>query len=202
MLSVRDLACRRGERLLFRHLDFELHGGEVLWVRGRNGCGKTSLLHLLAGLSRPEAGRVERRGEAGASTAFIGHHHALKEDLTVLESLQFVQQLHGGVHHREACERGLRVLGLHTRCHAPVRTLSQGQRRRAALARLFIEPSASLWILDEPFEALDAQAADILNRALSAHARAGGAAVLTSHLDLCVHELQPISLQLDQADRP
>ncbi|MEO8299703.1 MAG: cytochrome c biogenesis heme-transporting ATPase CcmA [Burkholderiales bacterium] len=199
LLSVRDLACRRGERLLFRHLNFELQGGELLWIRGRNGCGKTSLLRLLAGLSQPAAGTVLRRDGAASSTAFVGHHNALKEDLTVLESLQFLQQLQGSTGHRQACEEGLRALGLQTWRHAPVRTLSQGQRRRAALARLFIPPSASLWILDEPFDALDAQASDALNQALSGHARAGGAVVLTSHLDLCVHEPPPISLQLDQA---
>lgn len=197
LLTVQGLACRRGERLLFRGLDFALLPGQVLWLRGRNGCGKTSLLRILAGLSSPEQGTVRQAGRP----AYLAHSNALKDDLSVLESLQFLALLHGGAADAATCSAALRRAGLHDRRHAPVRTLSQGQRRRVALSRLFMQASARVWILDEPFDALDSDAVATLNQALQEHARAGGGVVLTSHLDLTLDDPLPTVLQLDQLAR-
>ena len=194
LLQVDDLACRRGDRRLFGGLSFQVRVGQVLWVRGRNGCGKTSLLRLLAGLSSPDAGRVQRNGRL----AYVAHHNALKDDLTVLESLQFLACLQGTPVDAAACTEALRRAGLHDRRRAPVRTLSQGQRRRVALARLFMQPSAALWILDEPFDALDSDSTQLLGSVLAGHAAGGGAVVLTSHLEQPLHDLAPTLLQLDQ----
>ncbi|MEW6707849.1 MAG: cytochrome c biogenesis heme-transporting ATPase CcmA [Pseudomonadota bacterium] len=199
LLSVHDLACRRGDRLLFQGLHFELHPGQLMWVRGPNGRGKTSLLRLLAGLARPETGRIEGRARprSGASL-YLAHANALKDDLSALEALQFLARLHGADAGATACETALRRFGLHGRRHAPVRTLSQGQRRRVALSRLLMQPSARLWILDEPFDALDADASAILNHTLAGHVRGGGAVVLTSHLDPSLDELSPVHFHFDE----
>jgi heme exporter protein A len=205
MLAARALACRRGERLLFERLNFELRAGQVLWLRGANGRGKTSLLRLLAGLSHPADGDVTRSDstvpQAGAGSTrgfvYIAHANALKDDLSALENLQFLAGLHGDDASAAACTEALRRFGMASRRNAPVRTLSQGQRRRVTLARLALADARTLWILDEPFDALDAQGAATLNQVLSAHAQGGGAVVLTSHLELSLNEPLPISLQLD-----
>jgi heme exporter protein A len=204
VLSAAGLACRRGDRLLFEGLDFTLHPGQIVWVRGRNGQGKTSLLRLLAGLSAPAAGRITWGGvplrAAGAGfhqrLVHLAHANALKEDLTVLESLQFLVRLHGRDAAPARLVDALRRLNLHSRRDAPVRTLSQGQRRRVALARLLIEPNASLWILDEPYDALDADGSAILDEVLCAHAARGGSVVLTSHVPLTITQPAPIVLTL------
>jgi heme exporter protein A len=195
-LAVRGLACRRGDRLLFEGLGFELHAGQVIWLRGANGRGKTSLLRLLAGLSRPAGGTLERPG-GPRGLVYIAHSNALKDDLSALENLQFLARLHGDEADDAACVEALRRFGLASRRRAPVRTLSQGQRRRVALARLALVRPATLWVLDEPFDALDADGILTLNRLLSDHARSGGAVILTSHLDFFLHEPVPVTLQLD-----
>lgn len=206
-LAVAGLACRRGERLLFEGLDFALQPGQIVWVRGRNGQGKTSLLRLLAGLSAPAAGVITWGGvplrAAGAAfkqrLVYLAHVNALKEDLTVLESLQFLARLHGRDASVATLEAALRRLNLHSRRGAPVRTLSQGQRRRVALARLLIETEPSLWVLDEPYDALDAEGSAVLDAVLSSHAERGGSVVLTSHLPLAVVRPAPRVLELGAA---
>ncbi len=206
VLAAAGLACRRGDRLLFEGLDFALQPGQIVWVRGRNGQGKTSLLRLLAGLSVPAAGQVTWGGvllrAAGAGfhqrLVHLAHANALKEDLTVLESLQFMARLHGRDAAPAALLDALRRLNLHSRRDALVRTLSQGQRRRVALARLLIEPNASLWILDEPYDALDADGSALLDEVLGAHAARGGSVVLTSHLPLTITRPVPIELSLGE----
>ncbi|TXC66237.1 cytochrome c biogenesis heme-transporting ATPase CcmA [Piscinibacter aquaticus] len=204
-LAASRLACRRGDRLLFKGLDFELKPGQIVWLRGPNGSGKTSLLRLLAGLSTPAEGDVTWGGvplrEAGAgwhrSLCYPAHANALKDDLSVLESLQFLARLHGHAGSEAECGEALKRVGLFSRRHAAVRTLSQGQRRRVALARLQLDAAAPVWILDEPYDALDAEGTGMLDAALSAHAARGGSAVLTSHIDLTLHEPAPTVLQLD-----
>ena len=204
VLAASALACRRGDRLLFEGLDFELRPGQIVWVRGRNGEGKTSLLRLLAGLATPAHGTVTWGGLAlravraayAQRLVYLAHANALKDDLTVLESLQFLARLHGRDATPQTLADALRKFGLHSRRDAPVRTLSQGQRRRVALARLSIETDASLWILDEPHDALDAEGSAILDEVLCAHAARGGSVVLTSHIPLTLTRPVPIVLQL------
>ena len=213
-LVVSRLACRRGHRLLFQGVSFVLGPGQVLWLRGANGRGKTSLLRLLTGLSTPESGEIRWSGQAlrAAGPAFreqllyIGHANGLKEDLTVSEALRFLARIHGRPSAPEVLGEALRRLGLFSRRLAPVRTLSQGQRRRVALARLALdltEPvGARMWVLDEPYDALDIQGIGVLNELLAAQARRGGCVVLTSHLPLTLADPEPTVLQLDAPASP
>jgi heme exporter protein A len=196
LTAARALACRRGERLLFEGLDLELRAGQILWLRGANGRGKTSLLRLLAGLARPAAGELRRPG-ASPGFVYIAHANALKDDLSALENLQFLARLHGDAADAPSCTGALRRFGMAARRNAPVRTLSQGQRRRVALARLALAAARTLWLLDEPYDALDAEGCATLDRLLSDHACSGGAVVLTSHLPLALNEPAPTVLQLD-----
>ena len=193
-LAAVGLACRRGDRVLFKGLDLSVQHGQVVWLRGANGRGKTSLLRLLAGLSTPEAGQVKRSGEL----LYVAHANALKEDLTVLESLRFLARLHGLDVDDAALTEALRRFGIASRRNAPVRTLSQGQRRRVALSRLALTPSPAVWVLDEPFDALDVEGIATLNDVITRHAQAGGAVVLTSHQALTLSAPTPVVLQLDE----
>ena len=175
-------------------------------MRGANGRGKTSLLRLLAGLASPEQGDIRWTGtpdqatvQAARRLVYIGHSNALKDDLTAFESLQFMAQLHRRPASPQALEDALRRCGMHGHRHAPVRTLSQGQRRRVALARLCLETEPLLWILDEPFDALDIQGVETLDGLLSSHSQRGGSVVLTSHLALTLSDPQPIVVSLDNA---
>lgn len=188
MLDVHGLACVRGQRVLFRDLSFRVEAGGLLWVSGGNGSGKTSLLRLLCGLARPEAGRVSWNGADIRSDresylqdlAYLGHLNALKDDLTGEENLAFALG-------RSAADDELRsALAAHglSACQGlATRVLSQGQKRRVALTRLILCGARKLWILDEPFAALDAAAVADLAGALTDHARAGGMVVFTSHQD-------------------
>jgi len=203
-LVAADLACRRGTRLLFRGLNFELAPGQLIWLRGQNGRGKTSLLRLAAGLSSPEQGqlladgqRVRHAPEFERRLVFIGHGNALKEDLSVSETLAFLLRIHQRPADLATVHAALQRLGLHSRRDAPVRTLSQGQRRRVALSRLAVDATPSLWLLDEPFDALDADGVQRVNALLSEHLRRGGSVMLTSHLPLDRTTLDPVELDLD-----
>jgi heme exporter protein A len=197
-LAVRGLACRRGERVLFGAVDFTVRPGEIVWLRGANGQGKTTLLRTLAGLSAPEAGTVVW-GASSASRPFIyiAHANALKEDLSATESLRFLIRLSGGEASGDDLDAALARFDLASRRNAPVRTLSQGQRRRVALARLAAEREASTWLLDEPFDALDAAGIETLNAILVAHARRGGSIVLTSHVPLAIEDPAPFIVGLE-----
>ena len=194
LLAAVGLACRRGDRVLFKGLDLPVRRGEVVWLRGANGRGKTSLLRLLAGLSTPEAGTVIRH----SGLLYVAHANALKEDLTVLESLRFLARLHGRDVDDATLTEALRRFGMAARRHAPVRTLSQGQRRRVALSRLALAGSPAVWVLDEPFDALDVEGIASLNEVIATHAQGGGAVVLTSHQALTLSAPVPVVLQLDE----
>lgn len=204
-LKAARLACRRGTRLLFKDLDLDIGAAQIVWVRGQNGRGKTSLLRLAAGLSTPEDGEVlsdhvpVRRANAYRERlVYIGHANALKEDLTVTEALEFLLRVHQRPSQIATVHAALERLELHSRRNAAVRTLSQGQRRRVALARLAVETTPSLWILDEPFDALDVNGIDCLNRLLKDHVGRGGSVLLTSHLPLDTALLNPIEVDLDR----
>ena len=179
--------------------------GSVTWLRGRNGRGKTSLLRLLAGLSTPMAGEIRIAGktlrQGGADwrrkLVYIGHQNALKDDLAADEALRFLARLHGVDVTGPQVSQALQRLGVHNRQHAPVRTLSQGQRRRVALARLVLSQDSPLWLLDEPFDALDTDGIAALNDVIAAHAAAGGCVLLTSHQPLTLTRPVPAVFDLE-----
>lgn len=188
MLSAHGLTCVRGERRLFAKLDLTVEAGEWLHVRGENGAGKTSLLRLLAGLSQPAEGEIRWCGvsirhpdaQYRENLLFFGHHGALKEDLTALENLAFAAAMDGVDLAESSALSALFRFGLKGREELPVRVLSAGQKRRVMLARL-VTRKAKLWVLDEPFTALDVKAVELLSTLISEHVAAGGMAVLTSH---------------------
>jgi heme exporter protein A len=187
-LAAVDLACRRGNRRLFGGVNFEVGAGRAMWLRGRNGRGKTSLLRLAAGLAVPESGQITWGGVPVRQAAgmaqrllYVAHASALKDDLSVTESLRFLAQLHGRDDSLAALHAALERIGMASRRDALVRTLSQGQRRRATLARLALERKESIWILDEPYDALDSDGIDAVNALLNEHLARGGSVLLTSH---------------------
>ena len=191
MLEVNDLACLKGDRLLFRGLAFQLRAGELLRVAGPNGVGKTSLLRLITGLALPEAGEVCWRGASirrereafHGDLLYLGHLPALNDLLTPLENLRFACKSAGDEVDTADCEQALVRIGLANQLDLPARVLSQGQRRRVGLARLFLSGARPLWVLDEPFTALDVHAVAELAGTLSAHCDAGGMVMLTTHQD-------------------
>jgi heme exporter protein A len=179
------LACRRGEKLVFRRLDFTLPPGGALVLIGPNGSGKSSLLRLMAGLSPRETGVLawsgtDIREDPGAHRArlhFIGHSDALKSVLSAGESLSFWAKMRGT---RAAIAPALARFGLQNAASLPCRYLSAGQKRRLALARLVAAPAA-LWLLDEPLTSLDSEAASQLLAAIAEHRAQGGRVVLSTH---------------------
>ena len=170
-------------------MELELEPGSVTWLRGTNGSGKTSLLRILAGLSAPTQGAVTWAGEpiakvrteARQATCYIGHVNALKEDLTLQESVAFLATLAGMDEPLARARAALDHGGLSQRREALVHTLSQGQRRRGALARLVLDELPRTWILDEPFDALDSHSLGILSAMIENNARRQGSVLLTSH---------------------
>jgi len=203
MLAVSGLACVRGERELFASLDFTVAAGECLHVQGENGSGKTSLLRIVCGLAHAAAGEVRWNGEPTRDLGdawhrdmlYLGHHHAVKDDLTPRENLLLAARLDGDPADEPAVLDALMRLGLQHRVDLPVRHLSQGQRRRVALARLVTRP-ARLWILDEPFTALDTSAIATIGALIVAHLAAGGLVLLTSHQALDLPGVAPRQLRL------
>lgn len=169
-LAAHDLACRRGDRILFRGLSLALGPGEALRVAGRNGIGKSSLIRILGGLLAPYAGTVDREGEAG----LLDERPALDTHLPLARALQFWERLDGRP--APAIDR----LGLAPLADVPVRFLSTGQKKRAALARLMVQ-QASVWLLDEPLNGLDRDAAALVETLIAEHCTAGGLAVVASH---------------------
>lgn len=189
-LSVRDLTCIRDDRILFEGLSFELTNGELLQIEGPNGAGKTSLLRLLCGLGWAEEGQILWEGldihrnnlEYMADMAYVGHIAGISGDLSVTENLVLSQRLR---HHTNAMtvEQAIAEVGLAGFADNRVRTLSAGQTRRVALARMLLS-AARLWILDEPFTALDKQGRMLVQRLLNNHASQGGLAIVSTHHSL------------------
>jgi heme exporter protein A len=188
MLTATGLSCVRGERRLFSGIDLAVAPGEWLHLQGENGAGKTSLLRILVGLTPAAEGDIRWKGESiGAlgedfrrEMVYLGHHAAVKEDLTALENLQISAALDGADLAERDALAALFRMGLKGREELPVRVLSQGQKRRVLLARLLAR-KAALWVLDEPFTALDVKAVKMLSDLIGEHVAGGGMAVLTSH---------------------
>jgi heme exporter protein A len=202
MLEVSGLECVRGERRLFAGVGFRLDAGQLLYLQGANGCGKTSLLRILCGLAPAAAGEVRWRGAASGrlgpdyrrELCYLGHHNAIKDELSPLENLLAGARLADQALDEGGALDALEQMGLAGRAELPCRYLSQGQKRRVALARLGFDRRA-LWLLDEPYVALDAQAIDVVAGLIGAHLQRGGLAVLTTHQAVrvaaaSVHELR------------
>ncbi|HWT97710.1 MAG TPA: heme ABC exporter ATP-binding protein CcmA [Terriglobales bacterium] len=193
LFEARDLACQRGERVLFAGLDFHLEAGTALLLTGANGSGKSSLLRLAAGLLRPAAGEllwnaqsIRRDGDAHRRRLiYLGHADALKVGLTVAENLRFWADLAGLARNAAsaAVAQALEALDLSPLAGLPARFLSAGQRRRLTLARLLLQPAENvpLWLLDEPTNALDAPSQLRLLDLMRGHLAAGGVIMLASH---------------------
>jgi heme exporter protein A len=203
ILEVNDLACERGDHRLFTGLSFTLSAGELMQVQGANGSGKTTLLRTLCGFVQPVRGTVHWCGQDigewddnfHAQMCYLGHLNAIKDELSALENLQMSAGLAGYTVSEQQAGAVLRRMGLQRREHLPVRVLSQGQRRRVALARLLIG-DAHLWILDEPLTALDVGAVGLMQELIGEHLSNGGMAIFTTHQPLQVAGVQTRQLTL------
>jgi len=191
MLEVTGLECRRGDRLLFSALDFEVGAGTLLHVRGRNGSGKTTLLRTLCALHTQDAGEIHWKGQPirrlredyCRDVLYLGHLNGIKGDLTGIENLSVAAALDDDPADDTAIWSALGRIGLAGFEDLPTRMLSQGQKKRVALARLILS-RAPLWILDEPFTALDLDAVDLLQGLIADHVAGGGMTVLTTHQEV------------------
>jgi heme exporter protein A len=192
LLSGHNLSCVKQDRTLFDNLNFSINPSELLYVRGQNGAGKTSLLRILVGLSDPATGEICYRGENIDLAAdhfhkdliYIGHKLGLNMTLNALENLLFWCHLNKVTASATELFDILAMLGLVGLEDIPLRQLSAGQQRRVALARLWLKTSAKMWILDEPFTSLDVQGIALLRKRMVEHLADAGAVLITSHQQL------------------
>lgn len=182
-IAANNLACRRGDRLLFRGLSFALSSGQALQLVGANGIGKSSLIRILAGLAPAYAGTVERVGTVG----LVDERPALDPHKPLGEALEFWQRIDG------PADNELAQLGLSALLDVPVRYLSTGQKKRAALARL-LGQKAAVWLLDEPLNGLDTKGVALVEQLAAQHCRAGGICVIASHQPFKLADLQKLDL--------
>jgi len=199
VLAATDLACERGGRTLFSALSFGLRPGELLRVAGANGSGKTSVLRILCGLLAPAAGTVQWQGnditalreDYSTRLVYVGHAPAVKDDLTAAENLAITCRLAGNPQPQASIAKALERFRL---LNSPTKKLSQGQRRRAALARLVLSERQPLWLLDEPFSALDPEGIAVLKALVQEQRSRGGAVVFTTHQDAGIADARVIEL--------
>ena len=204
-LEVKNLQCERGENELFSKLSFVLESNQLMRIEGQNGTGKTTLLRTLCGLSEPNDGEVywdgktiKKQGEAYLKDLFfLGHHNAIKADLSALENLQINTALSGSEFSEEVLLEALEDIGLFGSEYKPTAHLSQGQKRRVALAALLLS-KAKLWILDEPFVALDGFAVKLLQDVIANHVENGGMVILTTHQEVPLTSGEIIRINLDK----
>ncbi len=201
LLELHNLACERDERFLFAQLNASFYAGQVVQILGPNGSGKTTLLRILAGVSRDYQGEIRWCGqlitqvawEFASESLYLGHLPGVKKSLTPLENLRWYAALQGGVSDEQLL-LALEHVNLAGYEDTPSYQLSAGQLRRVALARLRFS-KARVWILDEPFTALDKAGVAQLEKQLSDHAEAGGLVLVTSHQDILFPQLQSLNLQ-------
>lgn len=203
MLEVSNLACSRGDHRLFSGLSFALYPGQIMQVQGANGSGKTSLLRTLCGFLAPDEGVITWHGrdmhdlgeEYYAELLYLGHLNAIKDELSALENLRISAGLSGVELDEKEVLAALRRMGLRGRERLPTKVLSQGQRRRVALARLLVS-DARLWILDEPLAALDVGAVALIQELIAEHLARQGMVIFTTHQPLQVAAVEMRNLSL------
>ena len=203
MLDVSNLACSRGDHRLFAGLNFSLQPGQIMQVQGANGSGKTSLLRTLCGFIMPDEGGIAWRGESiqeldedyYAEMLYLGHLNAIKDELSALENLRISAGLSGVELDEKEALAALRRMGLRGRERLPTKVLSQGQRRRVALARL-LTSDAKLWVLDEPLTALDVGAVALIQELIAEHLAGQWMVIFTTHQSLQVAGVEMRSLSL------
>jgi len=203
MLEALSVGCVRGERLLFSDINFSLLPGNVVQLTGANGSGKTSLLRIVCGLLAPTAGEIRWQGtnirslgeDYSKSLSYVGHRNGVKEELTPIENLRISNGLAGILLTLAEAKTALEKIGLTGRDTLPARLLSEGQRRRLALARL-LTSGARLWVLDEVLTSLDRSAVAIMKSLIGEHLQNGGMAIIATHqeLDLSAGSLQRLEL--------
>ncbi len=201
LIELKNLRCERDERILFEGLDLSVNAGDIVQIEGPNGSGKTTLLRVLTTSSVDYEGELYWRGEPFSSSKldylnqllYIGHLSGVKKALTPRENLNWFGGINQG-HKRCSIEAALQEVGLFGFEDVPCHHLSAGQLRRVALARLFLTP-ARVWILDEPFTAIDKQGVANLEQLMTEHAAGGGCVILTTHQDMTVPSLRKINLQ-------
>mgnify|MGYP003960956697 FL=1 len=197
-LIVNNLSCQRGYKLLFENLSFELNSGEVLKISGPNGSGKTSLMKILAGLNSFETGSIEydnikiNSEKYNLDFLYLGHLAALSPELSCLENLKYTMRLGNDSLDLDFSD-ALKKVGLEKFENELVGKLSAGQKKRIALSLLFITQS-KVWLLDEPFSALDSQAIKIIESRIEEHCNSGGLCILTTHQDCNIENIKEISL--------
>ncbi len=207
MLEVKNLYCERDDRLLFSKLCFALHAGEVLQIEGQNGSGKTTLLRILSGLSEAFSGQIywqqqeidEVREQFYQSLLYVGHLSGVKSSLTAQENLAWMMRLAPHLN-QLSVQAALEKVGLYGFEDVPCHTLSAGQQRRVGLARLYLS-SAPLWILDEPFTALDKQGVAEKEALIAQHVQHGGMVILTTHHNLQIPHHTVRRINLDHGGR-
>jgi heme exporter protein A len=207
MLEVTNLGCVRGRRTLFSDVSFTIKPGSLLQLRGANGSGKTSLLRIVCGLMAPENGEVRWEGakirslgeEYSSSLTYLGHRNGIKEELSSLENLRISAGLSGFDLSREKAQEALKQVGLEGRENLPARFLSEGQRRRSALARL-VACNTKLWVLDEVLASLDAAAVKLVESLLEKHLSNEGLAIVATHHELNLSDDSFQRLELASGD--